>query len=740
MPTSCVSQLVLVLLAILLAAPASAEPGRAIATGGNPASLVVWGKAEAVAVLADGTVLAARGPVGRGRAVAIGHGGFLEDDRGDTRAFLAEQLAWLASARTGGAAARPPRPGREVQVRAWGVPPALASALSDRGVAIEAVGGPIEQLDLARLDLLVASPQAFARAGRFDDLAGWLTRGGALLSVETAWGQLQLRHAASIDDLAANRLLTRHGIRYTERALSPGRDGVYTLDGSAAAAANAEQALRVLAGEAEGDRTVASRVAREALAVAPLRSPVVAAADRLAGAHAEAIEAAYRSMATRPLKPAEQPLAAALLDLAARRAAEGDAPAHPSAAAFPGEVPASAPRISAQRQFADRLPGWRSTGLYAAPGEAVSVRVRGRDLQGAQLQIGCWLDPQQFDERVRLPIAVFREPIVGGRATLASPIGGPVYLDLTAEAAQHEVTVEIAGAVEMPRFRLGHTDLAEWRARIRHLPAPWAELESDALVFTLPAEVVRTLDDPAEVMEHWNRVHAAMQALEPRSPRHWPDRQYRFVAEKRLSWGYMYCPSDAPIVIPMTEAAPIVEVANFDAEGPNRLWGQYHEMGHAHQNPLWTFEGTGEVTVNIFTVLALNTVNGYPLDHEAMRSEPGRARATMIRHMREGSPFEKWKRDPFLALQTYALLWHTFGWEAFHRTFRAYDAMPAAMRPRSDLDKRDRFVIEFSRAVGRNLGPYFSAWGVPISDRVDRDVGELPVWMPEGIEAPARGE
>jgi len=438
-------------------------------------------------------------------------------------------------------------------------------------------------------------------------------------------------------------------------------------------------------------------------------------------------------MSARPLTPADQPLACALLDLESRRAASGDVRPHPSAAAFPGEVPDDLPRITKVVRL-ERIPGWRSTGLYAPPGEAVMVRVLDGDAAGAVVQIGAWLDPQDFDERVRMPVAIYRAPIEGDTASAASPIGGPIYLDLPAEAARAGVTVEISGAVEMPRYRLDETDLEEWRDRLRHLPVEWAELESDELIFTIPSDAIRDVDRPDLVMQHWDRVHEAMQQMEPRSPRHWPDRQQRYVAEKRLSWGYMYCPADAPLVIPMNEARPMVELANFDAEGENQLWGQYHEMGHSHQNPMWTFEGTGEVTVNIFTVLALNTINGFPLDDRAMRTEPGRAFATMVQHAQEGAPFDKWKRDPFLALQTYALLWHEFGWEAFRTAFRAYDDLPPADRPSSDDDKRDRFVITFSQTVERNLGPYFSAWGVPTSDAVERVVGDLPIWMPDGFE------
>ncbi|MFB3430433.1 MAG: M60 family metallopeptidase [Phycisphaerales bacterium] len=695
---------------------AHADGADAIATGGNPASVIVWGDAEPVAAIADGTVLSARTRLGNGRVVALGHGGFLRDDRGDTRAFIAEQLAWLAD---------------EKPVRAWGVPDPIADLLASRDIAVERVGGSEKDLDFNTVDLIVGSAQAFHRASRFDDLARWIDAGGTMLCVETAWGQLQLGHADSVDDLAANRLLSGAGIMYTDRALSPGRDGLYELDNSILALTNADFAMRILAGEAEGDKALAARVVRGGLAIAPLDGPLIRAADALADRYRQQLDDAYANMADRPLRLNQQPLACALLDLEARRAKSGDVRAHPSAVAFPGPVPVDMPRIT-RRITLDAIPGWRSTGLYAAPGEPVTVRVIDGATAGSAVQIGAWRDPQDFDDRVRMPKAIFRTALNADQTTLASPIGGPIYLDLDPETARAGLTVEISGAVEMPRFRLGHTTVEEWQSRLRSLPVAWAELESDELVFTIPASAVRELDRPDLVMEHWNKVHEAMQEMEPRSPRHWPDRQQRYVAEKRLSWGYMYCPSDGPLVIPMTAADEMVALANFDAEGENQLWGHYHEMGHSHQNPMWTFSGTGEVTVNIFTVLALHTVNGYPLDDAAMRTEPARAFATMVTHAKEGAPFDKWKRDPFLALQTYALLWQEFGWEAFRTAFRAYDDLAPGERPSTDDEKRDRFAITMSQTVERNLAPYFEAWGIPISGAVEEAVGDLPVWMPEG--------
>jgi hypothetical protein len=40
-------------------------------------------------------------------------------------------------------------------------------------------------------------------------------------------------------------------------------------------------------------------------------------------------------------------------------------------------------------------------------------------------------------------------------------------------------------------------------------------------------------------------------------------------------------------------------------------------------------------------------------------------------------------------------------------------------------------MIRFSRTVGRNLGPFFEAWGVPVTADALEQIKDLPTWMPE---------
>ena len=81
----------------------------------------------------------------------------------------------------------------------------------------------------------------------------------------------------------------------------------------------------------------------------------------------------------------------------------------------------------------------------------------------------------------------------------------------------------------------------------------------------------------------------------------------------------------------------------------------------------------------------------------------------------------------------YIQLYEGFGWKPFEHVFAEYRTLPRAERPRSDDAKRDEWLVRFSNAVGKNLGPFFEAWGVPTSAPARASIEKLPAWMPPGI-------
>ena len=269
----------------------------------------------------------------------------------------------------------------------------------------------------------------------------------------------------------------------------------------------------------------------------------------------------------------------------------------------------------------------------------------------------------------------------------------------------------------------GKTTAAEW-AKLRESPAPWGELVAGKCVLTVPAATLKAVENPAEVAAFWDAVLDGCADLTavPRAR----GRAERFVFDRQISAGYLH--SGYPIMGPVSLAPAALNVAALKRGDGEGAWGFFHELGHNHQQRDWTFDGTVEVTCNLYSLYLLETLcPGAPV-HGEMR--PASIARNGAKHKAAGSTFENWKREPFVALIVYDELRRAFGWDVFKKAFAEYHAVPAADRPRTDQARRDQFVVRFSKAAGRNIAGAFEAWGVPVSEAAKREVAALPAWTP----------
>jgi len=418
--------------------------------------------------------------------------------------------------------------------------------------------------------------------------------------------------------------------------------------------------------------------------------------------------------------------------------------AHPCADSFPGSVSADAKRVSRNVEIRTDVPGWHnsgrygnprspywhSTGLYAIAGKVISVTVpESVTDKGLHLRIGCHSD-QLWRRRSwsRAPDICVRYPITETRTKAASGFGGLVYIESPPELEVTDFTTKIDGAVLAPYYVHGRTDLAEWRASIRNYPAPWAELQSSKVILTLPSKDVRNLDDPKGLMDFWDRIMDCYAELLGLSPQR--RRIERFVSDVQISAGYMH--AGYPLMTMLDITSTMVDKDRIEANGHHGVWGLFHEIGHNHQSSHWTFAGTTEVTVNLFSLYVMEKICGLPIGGHPRVEEEARQRS-MKDYFASGRDFEKWKSDPFLGLIMYIQMQQEYGWEPFQKVFAEYRELPNDRRPKTEDEKRDEWMVRFSMTVRRNLGPFFQAWGVPTSETARASITDLPVWMPDDI-------
>lgn len=683
---------------------------QSVSAAGVPGPLAVFGE-QSCAVVVGQLDKSSKLPVvaaaqwGRGRVLAFGHGGMIESEalkRADSAKLVVNGVHWLRADST-----------KPIAVIAN---PAMAQCLTSAGLQVvqpdESWLNRLEDYSVVVCDAHRFKPDTNAALGRF------IQDGGGLLTAGLGWGWLQLNPGKSIADHPGNRLLNACGIAWCDGTLEAGANRMFSVI-EISPDFHAANALRHL----EESRNTGVKLTNQAAAtlisalrVIPVNHSIYQTAKRLTESNESPIVVSQAS----PLRAkdgAERVIIALQVDLE-KRAAPSEVRAHPSAAGFPGVVPSDAARTSKSIEIDRAIPGWHGTGLYAAPGEMIRVRIEGES-SGMKVRIGCHTDELWHHDRWnRVPDIAREFSIRNGFAECASAFGGLIYIDNTKPKVGLS-SVMIEGVVEAPRFVLGVTTNEQWKV-LRGNPAPWAELESNRVIVSVPSASIRTLDDPESLMTFWNVIsdaHATLGGVQ--AP---PDRPHRFVADIQISAGYMH--SGYPIMTHLDAAAFMTSLDTLKAGS----WGLLHELGHNHQVGDWTFEGTGEVTCNLFALHAIDTIctpASGDRGHDGVNTPP-----SLEKYLAGGSDFQQWKRDPFLALHMYVQLEREFGWDTYKRVFAEYRDLKRPERPKNDAERRDQWMVRFSRACGKNLGPFFVKWGVPVSDDALKSISELPVWFP----------
>ncbi|RMH13652.1 MAG: hypothetical protein D6695_03385 [Planctomycetota bacterium] len=686
----------------------------AIGSPGVPGPILVAGPRVfpvVVGKLGDGAApVVVAGEIGRGRFVGFGHNGYFSDTSFDTRALVINAVRW--------AGVRSARP----RVLA---PKPLAQALIEAGMDASAMPGNwaqrLEEFDVVCLN--VGSLSGDDRRA----LESHMRRGGGVLFGGLGWGWMQINKNKTLAQHPGNVLFAEHGAMWADGYMSDTIENGFDARKVIMPETHALFALDTL--EQQGASQEAIAQASETLMLAVRTLPlddrfVRPRLRRLEAQHAEALVVSDKSPLRKGVDDLERLLLAYQIADALAVPPER-VRAHASADNFPGRGEPGATRVARTLTLDPATVGWKSTGLYAEPGQVIVVSVpESLAGKGLSVRIGCHTDRLYAKQRWnRAPEIALQRAIVERTTRVASAFGGLVYIVLPDGVADEPFEVTVRGAIEAPWFVLGTTDPDRWRQTIRHFPAPWAELQTDKVVLSVPSSHVRDLDDPVALMEFWDRVldAAADLAAIPRQRK----RPQRYVADRQISAGYMH--SGYPIMTHLDAAEPMTDLELLRRGN----WGLFHELGHNHQHSDWTFAGTGEVTCNLFSLYIIDTLcvpGEGSRGHQGVRGDVG-----LDQYLADGAPFDQWKRKPFLALRMYIQLADAFGWDAYKRIFAEYRSLSDRDRPKSDEEKRDQWMVRFSRTVGRNLGPFFQAWGVPTSQEARDAIADLPVWMPEGF-------
>ncbi|NOY80305.1 MAG: hypothetical protein GXP31_04790 [Kiritimatiellaeota bacterium] len=576
----------------------------------------------------DGRTLAAAAAWGRGRMVLFGagvHADFSElGEKADNGVLYRNAVLWAAGNKPAGS------------VAVVAVSDACAAWLRARGVA-RAISkkqwsGALKTADVLVLD--VRNPQLS------DDEKQALTRfvagrGRGLIVAGKGWQWSWTWH---LSDLPANRFVLQAGLGWAAGAVKK----LPVLALPAAASTRYANILAVLDRLRVADIAgkAARREAGQTLAAAENGHPLWKQARRILLSRA-------RRITPGPRRPVRDPLDRIALDVEAGvvvATPPEQVEPHRTAAIY-GKLPQNAPRVIRTLSFNVVEPAlgtygqpfgerWLSTGLYAAPGDLVVVTVPRKLVdQGVQIRINSdWNDLRGHrDVYLRMPFGVSRLfPVTSTTVRVANAYGGLIYLQLPWKFTPGEFRVQLAGAVEAPMFVLGKDTNRDWTERLSKRPAPWGEIVTPNLIVSTASSQLRNVRDMEALAAWWNAGVLAEDHLAGSvGLRTRPERMVNMI---ETAWGGAY--AGYPI------GAWNWEFGNLASLKAGKCWGHWHEMGHLHQRPWWTFGGTGEVTVNIFSMYAIESICVPPRAAGGWGRmwDPG-ARADTIRRMvAAGSP------------------------------------------------------------------------------------------------------
>ncbi len=636
---------------------------------------------------------------GKGRAVFLAHPAYLDGKQQlkDMPTLFKNAVKWLAHGKVNPKIAA---------LRSTGMPVTLKNAGFPDATNVATVPKPGEY------DVLLANG---VNRDEVDKVLAFVQAGGGYMSGPLGWGYLYFNPSACFsEDFCENRISGTMGILM-------GTTGVNRIDGGFPTACDkipdgtfADDAMAIALGEKPSTKQSLKQT------TATLSQLV----NTLPGGVRPELYTRLLSLSKHPdankTPSPDAPVGAesvfARLAILAQKNAwladpEKPVAASPGAAVYPGLVKPGTPKIEKTIDVDLSVPLWHSTGVYAVPGEPLTVTL-GKDALklGLKARIGSTADDLSgLAEWKRHPAVTCEVPLVKETTTFYNPFGGLVYIVVPDRGNLSGVkSVKLAGGVMAPWFKLGRDTNESFAEQCRTSGAPYGEIQSKDFVVIAETAGLKRVDDATWIAEYWDKVLGACQHLAQWKTRRHPE---RICSDIQLIAGWMH---DGYPLMTHVNDEHFDWAINKENLMSGDAWGCYHEIGHNHQNRDWTPDGTGEVTVNLFTTYTIERVSGANIRDGRFPTSRQQAARRVKNWVARGKKFNEWKGDYFLALEPYIRIKEAYGWDAFIKTFARY-LEPGFVRPKNDSEKWQIFAKELSKTVNADMAAVLAAWSIPLT-------------------------
>lgn len=401
---------------------------------------------------------------------------------------------------------------------------------------------------------------------------------------------------------------------------------------------------------------------------------------------------------------------------------------HPSALNFPGFTEADAGAAKIIVRFDPNVTRWQGTGLYAPPGEVVTVEVPTNLLHlKLRLRIGCHSDKiWEMDDWTRYPELCREFPVTDYSSEIGIAFGGPIFAIIPPGAIPPStnpppvIQMRIGGALRQPYFIRGLTKTETWAESGMRAPAPWSEFGSQRIVFNLQSKLVRGIGKPNQFMQAWDGIVDAMRALTASTNRTYAE---RIVADQQPAGGKAH--SGYPVVIPLGRSEEILNLRNL-ADGTS--FDILTLLGENHIPPAFNTDDLRPALGSLIALYSVENFIGKKMEDYLPDLSTEKRPDRITGYFNNGPDLKRLKDEPIYGTVFFSQLAREIGWDALRAAFAAAAALPAAAQPQSDDQRRDLLVVLLSIHAQKNLAPHFKRWGIPVGDAATAKVASLPAF------------
>ncbi|MFC1467303.1 M60 family metallopeptidase [Verrucomicrobiota bacterium] len=357
------------------------------------------------------------------------------------------------------------------------------------------------------------------------------------------------------------------------------------------------------------------------------------------------------------------------------------------------------------------------TGLYAAPGEVVTVEVPSELVDiGMNVCVGHGVDEKtrykDNKEFYQMPYLKRKFSIDSSSMSVGNVHGGLIMFEAPRSVLGiTNAQVSIDGAVETPHFILGETTDSEWVNGIRDRGTPWGVIESDRCKAIWDSRWLKTLDNPEAVAQ----IRRDMTWYEEDLYGPIPTRPLRLHADYHGVRGVSSFPQ-----YKYPDNNSLLDLEYLQLRGDPLL---FHEYGHILDlGAVWKWDGFAETANNWAS--AYMGHNYY--DYERVVPPLRRARqfdlvvSQVTDLMASGDRLYLQEK---LSMMT--MMGDHFGWQSCRNTIHYIQALsPDAYD--TNQKRMDLWLTSLGTEFGYDVSPLMERWQWTFSDTAKAAVSHLP--------------